>query len=115
MRDVRPRLEKADLNSTNTAYCGMFSVFCLEISTMDCRLTLGVNETFYEVLQNAFLAAEKVYLLVEDEGLNRREGFIAILDTKNAVPFLKFQSGERIELKSLVAVNGLFLSSYGEC
>lgn len=82
---------------------------------MDARETLPVNDTFMEHLKEAYQSGIKVYLLIDDEGLVRAEGIIKAISTDNINPFIELDNGLSIEVKKIVAVNGLFLPEYGEC
>lgn len=79
---------------------------------MDCRDTLSVNETFVELLTRLWRSNEKVHLLVDDNGIGRREEGIKNIDMKSEV--IQLNDG-MIELKKIVAVNGVFLPEFGEC
>lgn len=83
--------------------------------TMDKRQTLGANETFFNLLQGAQRAGEKVHLLVDNQGIERREGWVKELVTGNISPVLVLQDGFSIVIQNIVAVNGIFRPEYGEC
>ncbi|ANE49270.1 hypothetical protein [Flavisolibacter tropicus] len=82
---------------------------------MDSRETLPVNATFMKHLAEAYQAGSKVHLLVDDEGLVRAEGFIKTIITDTANSIVELEGGMKIEVRKIVAVNGLFLPEYGEC
>ena len=82
---------------------------------MDCRLTLNTNDSFLEMLRNSFLSNEKVFLLFDRNGMTRGEGFIKTIHIDDTSPFVELENGLVIALRDLVAVNGIFLSEYGEC
>lgn len=83
---------------------------------MDCRVTLNENETFLELLKVYYHSKEKVHLLVDDEGITREEGFIMNMDDGNiSSEYIEMDSGIKIPVKKIVAVNGVFLSQFGEC
>lgn len=82
---------------------------------MDKRQTLGANETFLALLQAAKQAGEKLHLLVDDGGIERREGWIKELHTDGESPVLLLQDGFSVRLHQVVAVNGVFRPEYGEC
>lgn len=83
---------------------------------MDCRVTLNENETFLEFLKAYYHSKEKVHLLVDDEGITREEGFIMNMDDGNiSSEYIEMDSGIKIPVKKIVAVNGVFLSQFGEC
>lgn len=82
---------------------------------MDTRHTLKKNEAFLQVLEDAQQAGSKVNLLLDDAGITRAEGIIISLDTNTPAPFIELNNGLKIALKSIVAVNGVFLPEYSEC
>ena len=82
---------------------------------MDTRDTLKKNEAFLQVLESAHKAGSKVNLLLDDSGISRAEGIIVNVITDTQVPFIELKSGLKIALKSIVAVNGVFLPEYSEC
>jgi hypothetical protein len=82
---------------------------------MDCRLTLKAGEAFLEILTSSYEKANKVYLLLDDNGLVRIEGFVKAIFTDCSSTILELQNGKKIDIKMIVAVNGIFLPEYGEC
>lgn len=83
---------------------------------MDCRVTLNENETFLELLKAYYHSKEKVHLLVDDGGIAREEGFIMNMDDGSiSSEYIEMDSGIKIPVKKIVAVNGVFLSQFGEC
>ena len=81
---------------------------------MDSRITLNTTETFLEMLQTAFQEKQKVNLLIDDNGVTRKEGLIsAIYGTSPA--FIELGDGSKIDLATIIAVNGIFRPEYGEC
>lgn len=82
---------------------------------MDKRNTLNKGETFLAVLTDCKNSHSKVYLLFEEDGVVRGEGFIQKLETDNDAPYLQLTSGKQILLQHIIAVNGLFDPSYSEC
>lgn len=82
---------------------------------MDSRETLSVNETFKVQLNEAYQSGSKVHLLIDDEGLVRAEGIIKTISPDSASPVIELESGIKVEVRKIVAVNGLFLPEYGEC
>lgn len=81
---------------------------------MDTRDTLNTNESFLEVLKDAFHSRTKVSLLFDDNGMARKEGLIKAIST-NPPASIELENGTRIEVKKIIAINGLFLSDYSEC
>ena len=82
---------------------------------MDARGTLKVNETFAEILRTCFATGEKVSMIIDDAGLSRIEDTIKELQLESASPHVELQNGSKIDLKNIVAVNGIFSPAYSEC
>ena len=82
---------------------------------MDNRITLRCNETFYELLLNCLQHNSKVAMLLDDCGLVRAEGFIRRIVTDVERPYVELESGVKIVLQTITAVNGIFGPSYSEC
>lgn len=57
----------------------------------------------------------KVAMLLDDNGLVRAEGLIEQIFSDAPEPYLEMQSGTKIVLRTITAVNGVFSSSYCEC
>lgn len=101
-------------NLNRHAFCGLPTIMH-EWNNMDKRQTLRANETFLALLQAAKKTGEKVHLLVDDKGIERREGWIKELLTDSEPPVLLLQDGFSVTLQQIVAVNGVFRPEYGEC
>ena len=82
---------------------------------MDCRLTLGVNETFLELLNASYQSGEKVYLLIDDNGIARKEGIVKKINIDIPMPFIELEDDLKISIDKIVALNGVFRPEYGEC
>ena len=82
---------------------------------MDCRLTLGREDSFMKMLEDLFRSGEMVYLLYDKNGMTRAEGFIKTIHADSPTPFVEMENGLIIILKDIVALNGIFLPEYGEC
>ena len=82
---------------------------------MDSRATLNVDENFLEILETSFQKSEKVHLLLDENGMARAEGFISAIDKNSTAASIELDSQKKIELKTIVAVNGVFRPEYGEC
>ena len=82
---------------------------------MDCRATLNNNDSFVDMLQNAFQAEEKVYLLFDDKGMTRAEGLIKKIALDKSPSYIEIENNLQIAIKDIIAVNGIFLPEYGEC
>lgn len=82
---------------------------------MDSRITLPANETFLSLLVSCMAGNSKVAMLIDDNGLVRAEGLIKQIFPDAPQPYLEMQSGTKILLQNIMAVNGIFASSYCEC
>ena len=82
---------------------------------MDSRLTLGVNDTFLESLYTAYRLSEKIHLLIDDNGITRAEGIVKKISVDIPTPFIELENNIKINLESIVALNGVFRPEYGEC
>ncbi|MEI6946283.1 hypothetical protein V9K67_03715 [Paraflavisolibacter sp. H34] len=84
---------------------------------MDIRQTLVVHASFIPLLKQLKESHQKASLLVDENGLSREEGYVAhLLEGEGAEDTLvHLDNGKVITLKSIVAVNGTFLSDYSEC
>lgn len=82
---------------------------------MDNRITLNVDETFLEILESSFKQKEKIYLLLDEKGIARAEGFILSIHKHPSGISIEMDDGRKINLKDIVAINGIFRSEYGEC
>ncbi|HWI91568.1 MAG TPA: hypothetical protein VNT20_09860 [Flavisolibacter sp.] len=83
---------------------------------MDCRVTLNIDENFFELLKTSYHSGAKVYLLVDEGGITREEGFIVKMDENTVSPqCIEMDSGIKIPVKKIIAVNGTFLPEFGEC
>ena len=81
---------------------------------MDFRITLNTTETFLEMLQTAFQEKQKVNLLIDDNGVTRKEGLISAIHGTSPA-FIELGDGSKIDLATIIAVNGIFRPEYGEC
>jgi short-subunit dehydrogenase involved in D-alanine esterification of teichoic acids len=82
---------------------------------MDCRVTLKKNESFLETLYNSLSSGSKVNLLFDDGGISRAEGFVKTIHTDIPDPYIELENEIKINVKTIIAVNGIFLPEYGEC
>ncbi len=82
---------------------------------MDCRLTIGESETFLGILTRCMEAGERVDMILDENGLTRAAGHIRSVNTEDGQSFLEMENGRRIEIGSVVAVNGVFASAYSGC
>jgi len=82
---------------------------------MDSRVTLNLDESFLEILETSFTKGEKVYLLLDENGLVRAEGFVTAIHKNPVTTSIELEGKKRIDLKTIVAVNGIFKPEYGGC
>lgn len=82
---------------------------------MDNRTTLKTGQSFLDLLLQLQKDNTKAAMLLDCNGLVRAEGMITEVVMNDSVPYLKLQSGLKIDLSTIVAVNGIFLSDYSEC
>jgi hypothetical protein len=82
---------------------------------MDCRITLGKSETFLEMLTLCLKEKKKASMLLDQEGLSRADGLIRSIHADGTPPYLELENGQRIEIGSIAAVNGIFAEPYSEC
>jgi hypothetical protein len=78
-------------------------------------LTLNTDESFLEILNSSFTTRQKVYMLVDEEGISRIEGYIREIKKDLPVPLITIDDRKDISLDKIVAVNGVFRPEYGEC
>ena len=82
---------------------------------MDSRKTLVVTETFKQMLLDLYHAKTRAALLFDDNGLTRAEDFVAEFREDGKDSYIKLENGLEIPVKTIIAVNGTFLSEYSEC
>jgi hypothetical protein len=82
---------------------------------MDARQTIEINESFSEMLQSLYKSGNKVYLLVDDNGITRAEGFIKTFNTTTDKPSIELDNGIKVTIETIIAVNGVFRADYSEC
>jgi len=82
---------------------------------MDIRGTLSAHENFIGKLMQYYDNKEKVSMIIDDGGMERREGFITSLHLDAQPPLFELQDGTRINPQHIIAINGTFLSDYSEC
>lgn len=78
---------------------------------MDKRETMGTDKNFTTMLQELLASGQKASMLVDHEGLGRMEGVIAKLEP----PYVELQSGERIAMDTIMAINGVFKDDFSTC
>ena len=67
------------------------------------------------MLEEAFAAGKKIYMLIDENGLQQVEGVITSIETTNGNFVINLDNGRQIPLKTIAALNGVFLPEYGEC
>jgi hypothetical protein len=83
---------------------------------MDSRPVV-TPEVFFELLKGFHTGQTHLHLLVDDDGLTRKEGIIRSITPAEATLMTKFtlDNGYSFLLNQLIAVNGIFRSDYSEC
>ncbi len=82
---------------------------------MDCRLTIGESETFRGMLTQCMERGQRADMILDDNGLTRAAGQIKAVYDENGHSFLEMEDGRRIDIGTVVAVNGVFASAYSGC
>jgi hypothetical protein len=84
---------------------------------MDQRQVFEDEKELLALVTSIFSEQQKASLLIDRYGLTRVEGMITSLDqhtdAKNSVIII--DNAERISLKDIVGINGLFRQDYTEC
>ncbi|HEY6976669.1 MAG TPA: hypothetical protein VH396_10295 [Chitinophagaceae bacterium] len=80
----------------------------------DIRETLPAKESFHEIIRSLYQKKDPVNILYDDNGLTRANGYIKYLN-ENELSYLILDNNARININSIVAVNGIFASDYSEC
>ncbi len=81
---------------------------------MDTRPTPSINETFLEILINCKDRKKHTAMLLDAKGVIRAEGLIRTIYLNVPKPYLEMESGTKVILKTIRAVNGFFLPSFSE-
>ena len=85
-------------------------------SYMDIRTTLSVNENFMEMLLDCKDREVKAEMILDStNGLVRIEGFIREIYPNDQNPYLNLQSGIKVLVKTIIALNGVFSPEFSEC
>lgn len=82
---------------------------------MDRRSTLGQNGSFLQILTVCFNEKQRADLLFDDNGLARASGYIRLINDNADALYIEMEDGQKISIKSIVAVNGMFRDNYCEC
>ena len=81
----------------------------------DVRETLSVKGDFYDVIYSLFEKNETASILYDNQGITRANGKIKEVSDRNDAPFFLLENGLKIDVHSIIAVNGIFASDYSEC
>ena len=82
---------------------------------MDCRLTIGENETFRGILTECMASGERVDMILDENGLDRASGRVKSVFDEDGRGFLEMEDGRKIGINTVVAVNGVFAAAYAGC
>ena len=82
---------------------------------MDKRGPLSANENFTEILKRCFENGEKVSMIIDDGGMERKSGMIKNIFFDAQPAYFELLDGTIINLSTVIAINGTFLSDYSEC
>jgi len=80
----------------------------------DVRETLTVQGDFYDMVLSLFKNKEIANILFDSNGITRANGLIREISERNESPFLVIDD-LKIDIHSIIAVNGIFASDYSEC
>lgn len=75
---------------------------------MNIRTAPSINETFLEILINCKERKKNAALLLDAKGMIRAEGLIRAIYLDVPKPYLELESGIKVILKTIRAVNGFF-------
>jgi hypothetical protein len=67
------------------------------------------------MLTSVYEKGNKLHLLLDENGLVHIEGFVQTISTDSSSNVLELQNGRKIDIKLIIAVNGIFLPEYIEC
>ncbi len=81
----------------------------------DVRETLPVKGNFYDLILSLFQNKETANILYDNNGITRANGTIKKVSERNESPFFVLNDDLKIDINSLIAVNGIFASDYSEC
>lgn len=78
---------------------------------MDCRITLDPKDSFLEMLMLCKEENRTAEMLMDINGLERAGGHIQSIEGGEVM----LESGQRIVINTIVALNGIFAESYAGC
>lgn len=73
---------------------------------MNTRTTPSINENFLEIFINCKERKIKAAILLDAKGMIRAEGLIRAIYLDVPKPYLEFESGIKVVIKTIRAVNG---------
>ncbi|HRN57675.1 MAG TPA: hypothetical protein PLL71_14555 [Agriterribacter sp.] len=79
---------------------------------MNIRTTSSINETFLEILTSCKERQINAAMFLDAEGVIRAEGLIRAIYVDVPKPYLELESGIKIVIKTIRAVNGFFLPPF---
>ena len=82
---------------------------------MDKRTTVTRGDSFLGILTKLKKDKLKASMLLDCKGLIRAEGIVSDIVSNVDQPYVILQSGVKIDLSTIVAINGIFSSEYSEC
>lgn len=81
---------------------------------MNIQTTLSINETLLGILMNCKERKITTAMILDTKGMIRAEGLIRAIYLDVPKPYLELESGTKIILKTIRAVNGTFSPSFSE-
>lgn len=81
---------------------------------MNTQTTLSINETFLRVLIDCKERQINTAMILDTKGMIRAEGLIRALYLDAPKPYLELESGTKIIIKTIRAVNGTFSPSFSK-
>lgn len=82
---------------------------------MDIRTPLSIKDRFLEILINCKERKLNAAMLLDVKGNIKAEGLIRAIYWDAPKPYLELESGTKVILKTIKAVNGIFSPSLSEC
>ena len=76
---------------------------------MNTRTTSSINEIFLEIFINCKERKIKAAILLDPKGMIKAEGLIRAIYLDVPKPYLEFESGIKVVIKTIRAINGFFL------
>lgn len=81
---------------------------------MNTRTTLSINETFLEILINYKDRKINAAMFLDAKGIIRAEGLIKAIYLDVPKPYLELESGIKVIINTIRAVNGYSLQSFSD-